>query len=233
MMVTSKAKSSRSTQAPNDKRPVSTPPKNGSRVEPSPSAAIPAAAASDGQTAWKKTAVERPKPLKRPKLISPLAARMQQDLQLLTVLSIEETHQLLDAIRLPCHQAFFWTVYSMGLRMQEALNLQVVDIDSKRMLVHVRRGKGHKDRLIPLPPNTLQRMRQYWSTHRNPLWIFPYEGRDRKQAATSNQPMSDSTPQGQRCEAFLSVTCVDAGGTPANRCAGVPPAHAKTSFFAS
>ena len=64
------------------------------------------------------------------------------------------------------------------------------------MLVHIRRGKGHKDRLIPLPPNTLVRMRQYWSTHRNPVWLFPYEGRDHKQASTSNQPMSETTPQG-------------------------------------
>ncbi len=83
----------------------------------------------------------------------------------------------------------------MGLRMQEALNLQITDIDSKRMLVHVRRGKGHKDRLVPLSPKPLMLMRQYWATHRNPAWIFPYEGRDRKQTPTSDRPMCETTPQ--------------------------------------
>lgn len=122
--------------------------------------------------------------------------RVEDVLKLPTVLSIEETHQLLQSIRLPCHYAFFWTVYSLGLRMQEALHLQVSDIDATRMLVHVRRGKGHKDRLVPLPPKTLGLMRQYWARHRNPNWIFPYEGRDHKQAATSDKPMSETTPQG-------------------------------------
>ncbi len=64
------------------------------------------------------------------------------------MLSIDQTRQLLESIQLPCHYAFFWTVYSMGLRMQEALHLQVTDIDAQRMLVHVRRGKGHKDQLV-------------------------------------------------------------------------------------
>lgn len=117
-------------------------------------------------------------------------------LKLPTVLSIDETRQLIESIRRPCHYAFFWTVYSMGLRMQEALHLQVSDIDAQRMLVHVRRGKGHKDRLVPLPPKTLGFLRQYWVRHKNPKWIFPYEGRDHKQAATSDKPMSESTPQG-------------------------------------
>ncbi len=122
--------------------------------------------------------------------------RVEDVMKLPTVLSIEETRQLLESIRRTCHYAFFWTVYSMGLRMQEALHLQIPDIDANRMLVHVRRGKGHKDRLIPLTTKPLELMRRYWATHRNPLWIFPYEGRDHKQAATSDKPMSETTPQG-------------------------------------
>ena len=121
--------------------------------------------------------------------------RVEEVLKLPTVLSLEETHQLLESIRLPCHHAFFWTVYAMGLRMQEALHLQVTDIDAQRMLVHIHRGKGHKDRLVPLSPKPLNLMRQYWSTHRNPMWIFPREGRDHKQAATADKPMSETTPQ--------------------------------------
>jgi site-specific recombinase XerD len=121
--------------------------------------------------------------------------RVEDVLKLPTVLSLQDTRKLLESIRLPCHYAFFWTVYSMGLRMQEALHLQVTDIDAQRMLVHVRRGKGHKDRLIPLSPKPLALMRQYWASHRNPVWIFPYEGRDHKQAPTSERPMCETTPQ--------------------------------------
>ena len=54
--------------------------------------------------------------------------------------------RLIDAVRTPHNKAFFWTVYSLGLRLQEALNLQVGNIDSARMVVHVHRGKGAKDR---------------------------------------------------------------------------------------
>ena len=86
-------------------------------------------------------------------------------------------------------KCFFWTVYSLGLRLQEALHLQVSDIDAGRMLVHVRRGKGHKDRLMPLTPKTLDMLRCHWATHHNPQWLFPREGRNHQQSATALQPM--------------------------------------------
>ena len=62
------------------------------------------------------------------------------------VLSLAEVRCLVDAVRTPHNKTFFWTVYSLGLRLQEGLNLQVGDIDSARMVVHVHRGKGSKDR---------------------------------------------------------------------------------------
>jgi integrase/recombinase XerD len=61
----------------------------------------------------------------------------------------------------------------MGLRLGEALNLKVADIDSARHLVHIRNGKGRKDRFVTLPEKTRLIMRQYWATHRNPTFIFP------------------------------------------------------------
>ncbi len=61
----------------------------------------------------------------------------------------------------------------MGLRLQETLPLQVGDIDSDRMRVHVRRGKGHKDRLVPLPDLALLGLRSLWKKHRNPTLLFP------------------------------------------------------------
>lgn len=121
--------------------------------------------------------------------------RVPKQLKLPTVLTIPEVDQLIDAIRKPALKCFFWTVYSLGLRLQEALHLQVSDIDSGRMLVHVRRGKGHKDRLIPLTAKTLNMLRAHWATHRNPQWLFPCEGRNHKQASTATRPMAAKTVQ--------------------------------------
>ena len=91
---------------------------------------------------------------------------------------------------------FFWTVYSLGLRLDEARNLQVGDIDSHRMMVHIHRGKGAKDRYVPLPDSTLHCLRDYWATHRNPTLLFPAESRNHNDAHTANSPMSISSAQG-------------------------------------
>jgi integrase/recombinase XerD len=109
------------------------------------------------------------------------------------VLSIDEVRRLIDAVRTPHNKAFFWTVYSLGLRVQEALNLQVGDIDSARMVVHVHRGKGAKDRFVPLPPRTLAVLRHYWRTHRHPEWLFPARGRDPDQVSSATRPMAASS----------------------------------------
>lgn len=121
--------------------------------------------------------------------------RVQNQLKLPTVLAIDETHLLINTVQKPSMRCFFWTVYSLGLRMQEALHLQPPDIIAERMVVHVRRGKGAKDRLVPLPQRTLDMLRIHWMTHRNPQWIFPCEGRNHKQAPTATAPMSESSVQ--------------------------------------
>jgi site-specific recombinase XerD len=122
--------------------------------------------------------------------------KVQPELKLPTVLTIDEVQILLKLIEKPAMFSFFRTVYSMGLRLQEALHLQVDDIDSKRMLVHIHRGKGAKDRFVPLPLSTLLILRDHYSTHFNPKWIFPAEGKDHAQAATADMPMSQSSVQG-------------------------------------
>src|SRR6516165_9247735 len=109
------------------------------------------------------------------------------------VLSIDEMRRLIDAVRTPHNKAFFWTVYSLGLRVQEALNLEVGDIDSARMVVHVHRGKGAKDRFVPLPPRTLAVLRDDWRTHRHPKWLFPARGREPGQASFATRPMAPSS----------------------------------------
>jgi site-specific recombinase XerD len=112
------------------------------------------------------------------------------------VLTIGEVRRLIDAVRTPHNRTYFWTVYSLGLRLQEGLNLQVGDIDGARMFVHGHHGKGAKDRYVPLPARTLSLLRQYWATHRHPLWLFPATGRDHEHAASATGPMERSTVQG-------------------------------------
>ncbi len=112
------------------------------------------------------------------------------------VLTIDEVHRLIGAVRQHRNAAYFWTVYSLGLRLNEGLHLQVGDLDSKRMMVHVHRGKGAKDRYLPLPQSTLAVLRQYWLTHRNPTLLFPAIGRNKQAAATTSTPMNPTTVQG-------------------------------------
>lgn len=116
--------------------------------------------------------------------------RVQKEKRLPDVLSIDEVRQLIGAVRKLCYRTYFSTVYSLGLRRNEGLHLQVPDIDSARMLVHVHRGKGAKDRFVPLPARTLALLREYWVTHRNPVWLFPDIGSDPRQAVSSDRPMS-------------------------------------------
>ena len=63
------------------------------------------------------------------------------------------------------------------------------------MLIHVRGGKGNKDRYVPLPQRTLDILREYWKTHRNPVWIFPAPGRGCIGMSTANEPMPKSSVQ--------------------------------------
>jgi integrase/recombinase XerD len=121
--------------------------------------------------------------------------RVRNEKRLPDVLSVDEVRRLIAAVRTPHNRAYFWTVYSLGLRLEEGLHLQVGDIDGERMLVHVRRGKGAKDRYVPLPGRTLEVLREYWATHRHPEWLFPAKGRDGHQAATADQPMTRSSVQ--------------------------------------
>lgn len=89
------------------------------------------------------------------------------------ILTISEVEQLIGATNRLRYRTFLLTTYSMGLRLGEALALQVGDIDGKRKQVHIRRGKGHKDRFVPLPDLTYQALRALWCKHRNPCWLFP------------------------------------------------------------
>lgn len=98
--------------------------------------------------------------------------RPKGEKKLPVVLSREEVWRTLDHVRIPVYRVCLTTMYACGLRLTEGIRLQVPDIDSARMMIHVH-GKRRKDRLVPLPDATLRLLRSFWKTHRNPLWLFP------------------------------------------------------------
>jgi integrase/recombinase XerD len=122
--------------------------------------------------------------------------RAQRERKLPAVLSVEEVRRTLGCVRTVHNAVFLTTVYSCGLRLQEGLHLEVADIDSARMMVHVHRGKGAKDRYVPLPSATLALLRTYWRTHRNPRLLFPAIGRGHQAAPGATTPMATSSVQG-------------------------------------
>ncbi len=101
-------------------------------------------------------------------IVKPPKSRVLPD-----ILSVKEVERVINGTRELRYQTFILVAYSMGLRLGEALNLKVGDIDKDRMKVHVRQGKGKKDRFVTLPNVTLDAMRRYWLTHRNTQLLFP------------------------------------------------------------
>ena len=121
--------------------------------------------------------------------------RPPREKKLPVILSIKEVREIFRHVRLLPYRTCLTTIDSCGLRLQEGTHLRVTDIDSARRLMHVRHGKGGKDRYVPRPQRTLELLRQYWLTHRNPLLIFPAPGRGRIHAPTATKPMPKSRLQ--------------------------------------
>lgn len=120
----------------------------------------------------------------------------KREQRLPTVLSTNEVRSILNTVSTPQNKAYLTTVYSCGLRLNEALHLQVSDIDKDRMRIHVHRGKGAKDRYVPLPESTLNILRSYWKIHRNPDWIFPRLGHSGQEGPLATTPMNKGSVQG-------------------------------------
>lgn len=129
--------------------------------------------------------------------------RAPHEQRLPVVLSQEEVRPLLGQLRLFRYRACLTTmvrlrspqVYSCGLRLSEGTHLQVGDVHSDRMLVHIRKGKGAKDRYVPLPASTLEMLRAFWKTHKNRVWLFPACGRGGVGMSTATEPMPRSSVQ--------------------------------------
>ena len=104
------------------------------------------------------------------------------------ILTKEEVRQILCSVRLLRYRACLTLIDACGLRLKEALNVQVPDLDNARMLVHLRLGKGGKDRFVPLPQATRTLLGQSWLSHRTPLWLCPAPGRAGNEAGTATEP---------------------------------------------
>ena len=112
------------------------------------------------------------KPWTSPNFIRPPKASRLPD-----IVSVAQAQALISATRVLSYRVFFFTLYSLGLRLGEGLALTVSDIDADRMRVHVRDAElahvGNRDRLVPLPQQTLAVLRNYWRVHQHPRLLFP------------------------------------------------------------
>jgi integrase/recombinase XerD len=104
------------------------------------------------------------------------------------IVTVEEAAKIFMTTKVASYRVFFFVVYSLGLRISEALRLQVGDIDGQRMRVHIRDSKGNKDRFVPLPNVTLDILRRFWAIHRNPVFLFPNRkgGLEKSRTATTH-----------------------------------------------
>lgn len=115
--------------------------------------------------------------------------RPAREKKLPVVLSVSEVGRVLGCIHHLQYRVCLTVIYACGLRLLEGVRLQVNEIDGERKLLHVRAGKGGKDRYVPLPESCLQLLRVHWRIHRNPVWLFP------SFRAEQDQPMNESALQ--------------------------------------
>jgi integrase/recombinase XerD len=90
-----------------------------------------------------------------------------------TILTREEAIRLIDSASNLFHRALLMTAYPTGMRRAEVCNLKVEDIDSDRMVIHIRQGKGRRDRDVPLSPKLLETLREYWRWMKPQIYLFP------------------------------------------------------------
>jgi len=121
--------------------------------------------------------------------------RRTREKKLPVVLSTAEVRQILGCLHSERYRVCLTTIYSCGLRLREGVSLQVGDIDRERKMLHIRHGKGDKDRYVPLPEGALTLLRQYWSTHRHPVWLFPSPTRAGVPQSSATQPIDPSGVQ--------------------------------------
>jgi len=110
------------------------------------------------------------------------------------VLSQEEVRHILSLATDVRYHAFLVLIYSCGLRAREGLRVQFSDIDEKQGLLRITDGKGGRNRMVPIPQNTIRVLREMWQTHKHPSLLFPgyfhYEWHSKTRTGISNKPVS-------------------------------------------
>jgi len=119
------------------------------------------------------------------------------------VLSLPEVRLILKWVRFPLYRVCLTTIYSCGLRLSEGALLKVQDIDSARLQLRIC-GKGQKERYVPLPEKTLEKLRHFWRSHRSERWLFP----SRIGHAHHTQPVNISNVQSafRKARALSGIT---------------------------
>ena len=123
-------------------------------------------------------------PWAMPRLIKPPKVSRLPD-----IVTVDQARALFAATQVLSYRVFFFTLYSLGLRLGEGLALTLADIDAARSRVQVRDAKGNRDRFVPLPTATLTVLRRFWLTHRNPELLFPNRQGGLKAAALARTPL--------------------------------------------
>jgi integrase/recombinase XerD len=118
--------------------------------------------------------------------------RPAKEKKLPVVLSRAEVGKILRAVRDPVCRLCLRTIYACGLRLSEGLRLEISQIDGARQMLRVR-GKGNKDRYVPLPLEILQELRHLWRFHRCPRWMFPRCEEGQMRASAQAEPIPTTT----------------------------------------
>lgn len=128
----------------------------------------------------------------------------RREVRLPVVFTTSEVERLLNAVACIKHKVILMTIYSAGLRTAEALHLAPEDIGGGNMLIHVRHGKGKRERIVPLSPSLLHGLRQYGRIHRSGRWLFP--GRDPSYPIHSRSVQRATTIAGWRANLSKRAT---------------------------
>lgn len=105
----------------------------------------------------------------------------KQPERLPVILSEEEVARLIESASSSYHRVILMTLYGTGLRREELCRLKLTDIDSQRMVIHVRQGKGNRDREVTLSPRLLEVLREYWRWRKPKIFLFPSQQRKRQE----------------------------------------------------
>lgn len=116
-----------------------------------------------------------------------LLPRARKEKSLPRVLSPEDALRIINSLSNVKHRMVLSLLYATGVRMSEALNLRLNDVDSKRMVLVIQQGKGNKDRYVPLSPSLLEALRHYWRCYQPKVFLF--------EGAVKGQPLSSRTVQ--------------------------------------